>query len=247
MERPKTNRGNDGAAAEASSPSELKEQILARSPFRALGGASRQNLLELGAIERFDRKIRLFQQGEAPRSVLLLGAGRVKLERVDHGRAFVLGHRGPGEMVGEAALAGQGAALEHAVVLDEVEALSFGVAGLRKLVAADPELRVAATAALVERQLEAESRLSSLLLRDVEARLVEFLTSAARRWGLPHPSGQLVSAAFTHADIALLIGSTRETVTLLLGRLKRAGLIDLDRRRIVIRDAAGLEQRPGTT
>jgi CRP-like cAMP-binding protein len=150
-------------------------------------------------------------------------------------------------LVGEAGLAGQAAALANAVVLDEVEALSFGVADLRKLVAADPELRAMATAALVERQLEAESRLSSLLLRDVEARLVEFMTSAVRRWGQPHPSGQLVSASFTHADIALLIGSTRETVTLLLGRLKRAGLIDLDRRRIVIRDAAGLEQRPGTT
>ncbi len=54
--------------------------------------------------------------------------------------------------------------------------------------------------------------------------------------------GQLIRAAFTHADVAVLIGSTRETVTLLLGKLRRNGLLAFERRRVVIRDRAGLEQ-----
>ncbi|HSN97008.1 MAG TPA: Crp/Fnr family transcriptional regulator, partial [Candidatus Nanopelagicales bacterium] len=170
-------------------------------------------------------------------------AGRGKLERVGRGRAFVIGHRGPGELVGEAALAGLAAASEHVVVIDEAEAVSFPVAGLRRLLGSDAALQLAVTKVLVARQLEAETRLTSLLLRGVEARLIEFLTAAVGRWGEPHAAGQVISAPFTHADIALLIGSTRETVTLLLGRLKRAGLIDFERRRIVIQDAAGLGRR----
>ena len=77
----------------------------------------------------------------------------------------------------------------------------------------------------------------------VEARLIDFLFCAARRWGSAHAGGELVNAPFTHADIALLIGSTRETVTLLLGKLKREGLVQFDKRRIVIRDRGGLERR----
>ncbi|WP_437622806.1 Crp/Fnr family transcriptional regulator [Sorangium sp. So ce1151] len=128
-------------------------------------------------------------------------------------------------------------------MLDEGDALLVPLAGLERLGAADAVLRAALAAALVARQLETEARLGSLLLCTVEARLLEFLGAAARRWGQPHAAGQLVSAPFTHADIALLIGSTRETVTLLLGKLKRAGLISFDRRRVVIRDGAHLAAR----
>jgi CRP-like cAMP-binding protein len=221
----------------------LKEQILARSPFGGLGGAARDALVELGRVEQFSRKQRIVQQGEPPRSVFLVGSGRVKLERVSHGRAFAVGHRGPGELLGEAALAGAAASPENATVLDDLTAFVLPVQGIRKLIASDAATRAVAAAALTARQLETEARLTSLLLLGVEPRLVEFLANAARRWGQPHPSGEIVSAPFTHADIALLIGSTRETVTLLLGKLKRAGLIDFDRRRIVIRDAAGLSRR----
>jgi CRP-like cAMP-binding protein len=92
-------------------------------------------------------------------------------------------------------------------------------------------------------QEAAEDRLASLLLRGVEARLSEFLLLAARRWGTPHPSGELVSAPFTHAEMAAVIGSTRETVTLLLGKLRREGLIEIERRRVILRSRDVLERR----
>jgi CRP/FNR family transcriptional regulator, cyclic AMP receptor protein len=220
---------------------------LRRRTWRRSGSAGRSALLELGSFERLARRQRLLQQGEAPRHVVLLGAGRVKLERVAEGRVFPLGHRGPGEIVGEAALAGAPLATESATVLDDASALLLPLAGLQRLIGADAAVRAAVAAALVHRQLETEARLGSLLLRTVEARLLEFLDAAARRWGQPHTGGELVSAPFTHADIALLIGSTRETVTLLLGKLKRAGLIGFDRRRIVIRDSESLAARAAAT
>ncbi|WP_437599948.1 helix-turn-helix domain-containing protein [Sorangium sp. So ce590] len=49
------------------------------------------------------------------------------------------------------------------------------------------------------------------------------------------------------SEIARRIGSTREAVPLLLGKLKRAGLISFDRRRIVIRDGAHLAARAAAT
>jgi CRP/FNR family transcriptional regulator, cyclic AMP receptor protein len=246
MERPRVRgselRSEGGALAAAS-----KERIFARSPLGRLDGPSRSALIELGSLERLARRHRIVQQGEPPRHLVLLGTGRVKIERVTEGRVFPIGHRGPGEIVGETALAGSPAATESATVLDEGEAVLLPLAGLQRRIATDPVLRGAVAAALVQRQLETEARLASLLLRSVEARLLEFLGAAARRWGQPHSSGELVSAPFTHADIALLIGSTRETVTLLLGKMKRAGLIGFERRRVVIRDGAMLAARPAAT
>ncbi|MCK6591004.1 MAG: Crp/Fnr family transcriptional regulator, partial [Polyangiaceae bacterium] len=99
---------------------------------------------------------------------------------------------------------------------------------------------------LASTRLAAEQRLESLLLHGVEARLVDFLLASMKRWGEPHHAGQVISAPFTHADIALLVGSTRETVTLVLGKLKRAGLIDLEKRRIVVRDEDALNRHAVT-
>ncbi|WP_437876693.1 Crp/Fnr family transcriptional regulator [Sorangium sp. So ce513] len=245
MERPKVRGptlGVEAVRGEAS-PDAEKERILSRSPLARLASPSRQALLEIGRLERLERRQTLVQQGAPARHLVLLGAGRVKVERVADGRVFPLGHRGPGDLVGEGVLAGAELAAESATVLDEGDALVVPLAGLDRLLAADPAIRDALAAALVARQLETEARLGSLLLCTVEARLVDFLRAAARRWGQPHAAGEVVSAPFTHADIALLIGSTRETVTLLLGRLKRAGVISFDRRRIVIRDAEHLAAR----
>lgn len=248
MDRPKVRGAEVGVeAVRDGALSAAKERVLSGSPLAQLASASRAALLDLAQLERLTRRQRLVQQGEPPRQVVLLGAGRVKVERVAEGRVFPIGHRGPGEIVGETALAGAPLATESATVVDEGDALVLPLAELRQLLADDPALRAAFGAALVERKLETEARLGSLLLCTVEARLLDFLRAAARRWGQPHPGGELVSAPFTHADIALLIGSTRETVTLLLGRLKRAGLISFDRRRIVIRDGEHLAARAAAT
>jgi CRP-like cAMP-binding protein len=215
-----------------------KEDIVERSPLAALEGESRQALLALGAVARLPRRYTIATQGEPPRCLLLIGSGRVKLTRVHAERAVPLGHRGPGQMVGETAVGGGGAELatESALVLDDVEALSIPIATLRDQLAGDAALRAVMTGALVRHHQAAERRLEGLLLQSVEARLAAFLLDAAGRWGESHPGGVAISAPFTHAEIAYLIGSTRETVTLVLGKLRREGRVVFERRRIILRD-----------
>ena len=167
-------------------------------------------------------------------------------------------------MVGETAVGGAALATESATVVDELEALSIPIGALRARLAGDAPLRGALAAAIVQQHRDAERRLLGLLLHSVEARLGAFLVDAADRWGQPHPTAaetpgpvtmgetpkpparpvaQVITAPFTHAEIAHLIGSTRETVTLVLGKLKREGILGFDRRRIILLDRARLEQR----
>src|ERR1700710_2940808 len=80
-----------------------KEEIVGRSLLASLGGESRQALMELGTVERLPRRYAVAAQGEPPRSFLLIGTGRIKIERKSGDRALSLGHRGPGQMVGETA------------------------------------------------------------------------------------------------------------------------------------------------
>lgn len=218
-----------------------KLAILAMSPLAPVEGAGRETILELGRLEQLARRQSVVEQGELARSLVLLGSGRVKMERRRGSWVFPLGHRGPGEMVGETAVVG-GTATESATVLDPAVGLVLPMAGFRRLFATDASVRDAVLAAAVEGHRIARDRLAALLLGGVEGRLADFLLRASVRWGRQHPAGQVIAAPFTHAEIAGLIGSTRETVTLLLGKLRREGLVELDRRRIVIRDRPALER-----
>jgi CRP-like cAMP-binding protein len=127
--------------------------------------------------------------------------------------------------------------------MEEVEYVRLPLPLVDDLIAQDPALGPLVLALLLLRQRETEDRIESLLFRNVEGRLVEFLLKAADRWGVPTPKGTLISAPLTHLEIAQTIGSTRETVTLTLGALRREGLLDVAGRRLIVRDREALSAR----
>ena len=225
----------------------LKQEIFGKSPLAELAGESRRTLVGLAAIRLLPRRSIVATQGEPPQSFLLVDSGRVKLERRRGERALQLGHRGPGQMVGEMSLGISPNAMESASVLDDVAALAIPIEALRRQLSVDAPLRAVLAAAIIRQQCDLERRIEALLLHGVEVRLAAFLLDAVTRWGKPHEAGEMITAPFTHAEIALLIGSTRETVTLVLGKLKREGLLAFDGRRIVLRDRAGLERRASSS
>jgi CRP-like cAMP-binding protein len=53
----------------------------------------------------------------------------------------------------------------------------------------------------------------------------------------------LISAPITHAEIAHVIGSTRETVTLTLGAFRKEGLLEVAGRRLIVRDREALARK----
>jgi len=212
--------------------------------FERASRASREAAVTAGEIAVVPGGTPLIAQGSVPDALLLLGRGRVRLERASpDGRVVPLGYRGAGEVLGEACL---GHATEHgesATSMEEIEYVRLALPLVDDLLAQDPALGPAVLALLLSRQRETEDRIESLLFRNVEGRLVEFLLKAADRWGVPTPKGTLISAPLTHLEIAQTIGSTRETVTLTLGALRRDGLLDVAGRRLIVRDREALSAR----
>ncbi len=221
----------------------LKRRILRRSSLASDGTpASRQVLVDAGAIQRVGNGRPLVCQGEPASAIAMIGMGRIRLTRaLSDARTLSIGYRGTGDLVGEAALGGATIYRETAVATEDVEALLIPVATVLALAAADHAFGGGLLAVLVERHGDTEDRLASMLFRNVEARLAEFLVKAAQRWGSSEPRGVLIAAPFTHQDMAEMIGSTRETVTVTLGELRKKGLIEIDRRRVIVLDLGALK------
>lgn len=234
-------QGNDGGQDLDS----RKRRVVRRGPIgNAASPASQTALADAGTLQRIAKGRYLVTQGDPASGLAMLSLGRVRLIRgMSDGRSLSLGYRGAGDVLGEAALGGVAAHRESAIATEDVEALLVPLGTVKTLMATDPGFASAIVTTLVERHTDTEERLASMLFRNVEARLCEFLLKASTRWGIPDPRGVLISAPFTHQEMASMIGSTRETVTLTLGDLRRKGIIEIDRRRIVVLDRDALKSR----
>ncbi|MEA5567355.1 Crp/Fnr family transcriptional regulator [Anabaena sp. UHCC 0399] len=62
--------------------------------------------------------------------------------------------------------------------------------------------------------------------KKVETMLLKLLAWLSQRFGLEVEKGRLIDMRLTHEDLADMIGSTRVTVTRILGQFEQEGLID---------------------
>ncbi|MCK6587893.1 MAG: Crp/Fnr family transcriptional regulator [Polyangiaceae bacterium] len=212
--------------------------------FDKAARTSKDTALAAASLEILPGDAQLFQQDAPSSGIIVLGRGRARVERAAGDKGFIpLGYRGSGDMLGESCIAGIPHHTENATAMEEVEAVRIPTAVMNSLIAADPALASAVMGLMLSRQREVEERIESMLFRNVEGRLAEFLLKAAERWGVPSPKGTLISAPITHLEIAQSIGSTRETVTLTLGALRREGLLDVAGRRLIVKDREALAAR----
>ena len=210
-------------------------------PFSSLDQAAFERLLSLCTPVRFPRRGLLYEQGSRADSLYVLAAGRVRVVRVaSDNRTLTVAYRLPGELLGETALPDGDSYRATASAVEPVDAARLPIRVVTELLSDSPAFANRMIGLLVHRRLEAEGRIASLLSRSVESRVAEFLVDAAHRNGLTEARGVLIGMRYTHQEIADYVGSTRETVTLTLGDMRRQSLVCFDHRRIVITDAAGL-------
>ena len=79
-----------------------------------------------------------------------------------------------------------------------------------------------------------------LLFHSNRQRLVHLLLELANDYGRPSPEGVELGVRLSHQDLANIIGSTRETVTVTLGQLQAEGRLRVGRKRIILTDVEGL-------
>lgn len=178
--------------------------------------------------------------------VYLLCTGQVKIARVsDQGRELTLYLLDDGSLFGETGLLEANDPYE---MMAETLEDSLVVVFRRSDILAALHQSLPATQALLrlmsERRLLAENKVADLVFLEVPKRLAKLLLRLhdGQPGGRAVRSGQALKGKLTHQELANIVGSTRETTTLILNDFKRQGLIDFLGRRIVIANRDGLEK-----
>jgi CRP-like cAMP-binding protein len=85
--------------------------------------------------------------------------------------------------------------------------------------------------ATIRRLLCTEVLLSLLSQKRIAERLIRFIHFLSKEFGKPTPQGMLLEVHLTHQQIATVLNTTRVTITRLMGRLRDASFISVDKDR----------------
>jgi CRP-like cAMP-binding protein len=159
----------------------------------------------------------------------LVVRGMVKLGSITiHGDDLLLGLAGPNEPFGEP-LAGVEAC--EARTLCDTDLLCFSTAEIRQ----DPALAAALLQAMANGYRQSHALLALMGLRRVEERVRGFLELLSQEYGQPCDQGLRLNLRLTHQEVASALGTTRVTVTRVIGTLREEGWLQIDeQRRLVI-------------
>jgi global nitrogen regulator NtcA len=132
----------------------------------------------------------------------------------------------------------------HAVAFTPVELLSAPIEHFQRSLMENPELSRLMLQGLSSRILQTEMMIETLAHRDMASRLVSFLLILCRDFGVPSSSNSItIDLKLSHQAIAEAIGSTRVTVTRLLGELRQEELISINKKKITVHNPVALSQQ----
>jgi CRP/FNR family transcriptional regulator, cyclic AMP receptor protein len=223
----------------------MSEKIwfLKRCPlFERLSPAESQRLEARALARSFSRRQIIYFPDDLGQTVLLLARGRVKIKAVTpDGRETIFAFIEAGELFGELALVDAEPRREYAEAVVDSLVLALPREEVLWLMEQRPDVAMHVTKLLGFRRRRIENRLRNILFRSTRERTVALILELLESHGQRTKDGLWeVRLKLSHQELANLIGATRESVTLALGRLQRDGLIKVHRRLIRVPDRAKL-------
>ena len=224
--------------------SDLKRTLwyLKKIPLLAdLGPEVLARMAERVEMKEIRRREVVYLPGDPGRSLFFVNGGRIKVSKVTRdGKALTLSYCGPSEVFGETCLIDGGPRSEMAEAVENAMLTEIERSDFERLLSQHASLGSQMTKLMVTRRRDLENKVEGLVFRDVTSKLAELLMRLAGEYGVDDARGTMVALKITHQELANLIGSTRETVSLTLSQFKKKKYICTEGRKVIISDPEGL-------
>jgi CRP/FNR family transcriptional regulator len=175
----------------------------------------------------------IYHQGDKARCFYYLKKGRVKVVMTSaDGMEKTLSTASAGEILGEAAFFDKMPRISSAYALTNIEVVSVDEAKLLSLIKDNPELALALLEIQATRIRQLSSQIDAITFMKADGRIASLLLRSA--------SSNIVN--YTHEEIAGIVGVSRVTVSKILNRFKREGLLKTDYGKIILINTVELKR-----
>jgi CRP/FNR family transcriptional regulator len=201
-------------------------------------------LIRMHAVMREIRKKEtIYFQGDADNSLYMLDSGVVKLTKITpKGKQLIADIFGKKTMFGGITDIDTFRRDESAIVIEDGLLYTVSKESICKIEERAPKLAIKMKCLVEDRRRKSANRLVDILFYTVEQRFARMLLNLIYDFGFVYKGGYLLDILLTHQNYSDFIGSTRETVTTILNRLRKNSIIDYERKKIVIRSLDKLKK-----
>jgi CRP/FNR family transcriptional regulator, dissimilatory nitrate respiration regulator len=214
-------------------------QIEAIPLFSGLSGEQLQELALIVLEQAFRRGQTIFLEGDEGSGFYVVNTGKVKIFKLSpDGKEQILHIFGPGEPFAEVPVFAGQRFPANAEALEDSRLFFFPRAGFLDLIRRHPSLALNMLAVLSRRLRQLAGLVEDLSLKEVPARLAAYiLYQSERQQGVPEFELEIAKG-----QLASLLGTIPETLSRILAKIVKEGLIESSGPRIRIVDKAGLQE-----
>jgi CRP/FNR family transcriptional regulator, cyclic AMP receptor protein len=170
----------------------------------------------------------LHKAGMPMEAVTFISRGRIKVYRLSRdGKQQTIALLGPGDAFGEIGIVDRRAQDLYVEALEETTVCRTGRDAFLKVASRDPDLALRLAEAMGEKLQDARERIADFAFRDIRSRVARLILTLLERERLLRQDATLtqIATGLTHREMADIVGTRRESVTLALNSLERDGVI----------------------
>jgi len=202
-----------------------------------------EHLSKISSMQDFKKNQPIYFAKEPSSSIFFLKKGRVKLTRTSSdGKEMILGIINAGEVFGEMSFLDEGERTDFATAMDEALLCAINKQEFREFIEKSPMLNLKLTKLIGFRLKRYTEKIEELVFKDSPQRIISFVLRIAEDSGKKLGNDIFIKPFLKHQDIAELTACSRQTVNTVLTDLREKGIIDFDRRKLVIHNTEALKK-----
>ncbi|PLX94941.1 MAG: Crp/Fnr family transcriptional regulator [Desulfuromonas sp.] len=192
------------------------------------------DLLRTFKRRQIERKTIIFTPFEQSNSVFIIKSGRLRVFLSYDDKEFTLAFLEAGDVFSTHTRA-------YVQAVEETEILLTPTSAFQATIESLPGVSLVMAKVLGDLLKNSITTIEGLAFKDVRRRIADFLVQTFEERGEESPAGVVVKLGLSTEDIALLIGTTRQTISLILNDLIKEEIIEKpNRRTLIVRDLAAL-------
>lgn len=222
---------------------EIKKVLSYFSLFRDLDDHELEKIVDISISREWKKNSHVFLQGDPLENVYFINEGKVKIYKSDaNGREQIVAILKKGEMFPHVGFFRKGGYPGYSEVLEKASLVVVPISQFEKVLVENPHLSIKVFKVLGEKIVDLQERLEAQILNNTYEQIVKLLLRLGDLHGDKQENGTIVlKSDFTNKDLANMIGTTRETVSRTLTRMKKDGIFSTDHYGNMILDIELLE------
>jgi CRP/FNR family transcriptional regulator, cyclic AMP receptor protein len=212
------------------------------SLFANLSDDALKQISEVAIRQKYEESLHIFKEGDEADCLYVIVSGQVQIEKeFKDQRRKVLAILGHGDFFGEMAIITNGYRCASAVTVKETQLMCLQKTAFLDRLRTQAELCFEILQQVCLRLEVADTEIENLAFQNLPGRIASKIIELGKQFGVQNPDGSLrVRFELTHAKLAEMVGTNRETVSKYISMFRKEGGIAFDNKQVIILDSAKL-------